>query len=319
MLEKVDNYEREKLAMNKRYCDLEKNLSEVLKYYGDSKTIVNCYEVPKGERDKAASAVSKTEKRDGLLRAIVTFDYYKFNSALENGGTSYQDDKETIKTILDEMKHKNPINSYGGTALHDAAWTGNAKMFKIILDTVDFRQPKDSYCRSPLHFAASNGETEIVKIILEDESSRRFRFPESLDYCHPNDVLGNTPMHYAVKEAHEDVIVMILPEFEDKNPRNNDGVTPLHIAAQESLKTIFKIILDAIKDLKDLVPENHDGKTPLEFAKGLQMRTELEQLYHKRLQDFSLSERIAFRRNGVGRSRQYNSILDSLTLNISER
>ena len=181
MLEKVDSYEREKLAMNKRYCELEKHLSEVLKYYGQSKTIVDCYEVPKGEREKAASAVGKTEKR---LRAIVTFDYYKFNSALEN------DDRETCTTILDEIKHKNPINSYGGTALHDAAWTGNAKMFKIILDTVEFKQPKDSYCRSPLHFAASNGKTEIVKIILEDESSRRFRFPESLDYCHPKDVLG---------------------------------------------------------------------------------------------------------------------------------
>ena len=181
MLEKVDSYEREKLAMNKRYCELEKHLSEVLKYHGQSKTIVDCYEVPKGEREKAASAVGKTEKR---LRAIVTFDYYKFNSALEN------DDRETCTTILDEIKHKNPINSYGGTALHDAAWTGNAKMFKIILDTVEFKQPKDSYCRSPLHFAASNGKTEIVKIILEDESSRRFRFPESLDYCHPKDVLG---------------------------------------------------------------------------------------------------------------------------------
>jgi hypothetical protein len=313
MLEKVDKYKREKLAMNKRYYEIEKHLSEVLKYYGQSKTIVNCHEVPKGERDKAASAVSKTEKRDRLLRAIVTFDYYKFNSALEN------DDRETCKTILDEMKHKNPINSCGGTALHDAAWTGNAKMFKIILDTVEFKQPKDSYCRSPLHFAASSGETEIVKIILEDESSRRFRFPESLDYCHPKDVLGYTPVHYAVKEAHEDIIVMILPEFEDKNPGNTDGVTPLHIAAEKSLKTIFKIILDAIKDLKDLVPENSDGKTPLDFVKDSQMRTELEQLYHKRLQYFSLSEKIAFRRNGVSRSRQYNCMLDSVTLNISER
>lgn len=214
---------------------------------------------------------------------------------------------------------RTPINSYGGTALHDAAWTGNAKMFKTILDTVEFKQPKDSYCRSPLHFAASNGDTEIVKIILEDESSRRFKFPESLDYCHPKDVLGNTPMHYAVKEAHEDIIVMLLPEFEDKNPGNNDGVTPLHIAAEKSLKTIFKIILDAIKNLKDLVPENHKGKTPFEFVKNLQMRTELEKLYHKRLQDFSLSEKIAFRRNGVRRSRQYNCILDSVTLNVSER
>ena len=181
MLEKVDNYEREKLAMNKRHYELEKHLSEVLTYYGKSKTFVDCYGVPKDERDKAASAVGKTEKS---LREIVTFDYFKFNLALEN------DDKETCKKILDEMKHKNPINSYGGTALHDAAWTGNAKMFKTILDTVEFKQPKDSYCRSPLHFAASNGDTEIVKIILEDESSRRFKFPESLDYCHPKDVLG---------------------------------------------------------------------------------------------------------------------------------
>ena len=45
MLEKVDNYEREKLAMNKRYCELEKHLSEVLTLYGKSKTIVDCYEV----------------------------------------------------------------------------------------------------------------------------------------------------------------------------------------------------------------------------------------------------------------------------------
>ena len=136
-------------------------------------------------------------------------------------------------------------------------------------------------------------------------------------------VLGNTPMHYALnyglKEAHEDIIVMLLPEFEDKNPGNSDGVTPLHIAAEKSLKTIFKIILDAIKNLKDLVPETSEGKTPFDFVKNLKMRTDLKALYQKRLQDFSLSEKIVFRRNGVRRSIQYNCILDSVTVNVSER
>ena len=91
--------------------------------------------MPKSEGEKAASAVGKTEKS---LREIVTFDYFKFNLALEN------DDKETCKKILDEIKHKNPINSYGGTALHDAAWTGNAKMFKTIVSRrfLRFRETK---------------------------------------------------------------------------------------------------------------------------------------------------------------------------------
>ena len=56
---------------------------------------------------------------------------------------------------------------------------------------------------------------------------------------------------------------MILDKSKDKNPKDNNGITPLHLAALYGRTNFFKAILDQAEDKnpKDLV-----GKTPFQVA-----------------------------------------------------
>jgi len=49
----------------------------------------------------------------------------------------------------------------------------------------------------------------------------------------------------------------------DKNPSDDDGDTPLHIAAENGH---FKICQLIIENVTDKNPSNRSGKTPLEIA-----------------------------------------------------
>ena len=61
-----------------------------------------------------------------------------------------------------------------------------------------------------------------------------------------------------------DICQEILESVADKNPRNEDGTTPLHDAAIEGHLDIVRLILDNVQEKNPPDEESHD--TPLHFA-----------------------------------------------------
>ena len=59
---------------------------------------------------------------------------------------------------------------------------------------------------------------------------------------------GNTPLHLAARGGHEKICTIIINEVQDKNPMNQDGTTPLHLAAKFGHTVIFKMIMDVVQD-----------------------------------------------------------------------
>ena len=49
----------------------------------------------------------------------------------------------------------------------------------------------------------------------------------------------------------------------DKNPKDDDGSTSLHMAAMEKRMDVYKMILENVKEKN---PKNNDGETPLDLA-----------------------------------------------------
>ena len=56
---------------------------------------------------------------------------------------------------------------------------------------------------------------------------------------------------------------MILDKIEDKNPKANNGITPLHLAAQFGRINFFQAILDEVEDKN---PKDREGQTPFHLA-----------------------------------------------------
>ena len=51
----------------------------------------------------------------------------------------------------------------------------------------------------------------------------------------------------------------------DKNPEDNEGITPLHLAVENGRHGVCRLIL---KNVEEKHPENIYGKTPLDLADG---------------------------------------------------
>ena len=60
----------------------------------------------------------------------------------------------------------------------------------------------------------------------------------------PKDINGITPLHLAAKFGRADLFKAILDEVEDKNPKDKNGETPLHLATFNGHSQIAKMILD---------------------------------------------------------------------------
>ena len=60
-----------------------------------------------------------------------------------------------------------------------------------------------------------------------------------------------------------EVCKLILDNVQDKNPKDDYGVTPLHFAAQNDYSKVCLLIL---KNVQEKNPKCQKGKTPLHFA-----------------------------------------------------
>ena len=79
----------------------------------------------------------------------------------------------------------------------------------------------------------------------------------------PRDNDGSTPLHMAAEKGYSKVCKLIIEDLEDINPGDNHGFTPLHLAAKNGNLNVCEIIL---KRLQDKNPPTPNGVTPLHMA-----------------------------------------------------
>ena len=58
----------------------------------------------------------------------------------------------------------------------------------------------------------------------------------------PKNNVGSTPLHLAAQSGHLDICKIIIDNIDDVSPEDNNGRTPLYIAAQNGHLGIFKFI-----------------------------------------------------------------------------
>jgi ankyrin repeat protein/GTPase SAR1 family protein len=184
-----------------------------------------------------------------------------------------------VKTLIDCGADPNARNNKGITPLHIACQLGNLSMVKTLIDSGANLENKDARGYTPLALAVLNDHKGTVSALVKEFG------------CDPNDgvslhvacregnldivsiliclgadvgntgVRGNTPLHEAIRT--ENVAQTLLKHKSNPNARNNQGITPLHIACGLGNMSMVKTLIDCGANLEN---KNASGYTPLALA-----------------------------------------------------
>ena len=88
-------------------------------------------------------------------------------------------------------------------------------------------------------------------------------FINNLINKNPCDNNGNTPLYMAARSGHLEVCTQLMENLHDNNPKNYNGWTPLHSAAWAGHLDVCELL---IKNLKNKNPKDDEDYTPLHIA-----------------------------------------------------
>ena len=176
----------------------------------------------------------------------------------------------------------------GGTALHEAAGSGDEGVVKLLLQSGAMVDALDNFGATPIHRAAYNGHIETIRLLrqngahldhgfyhgavtremVEKEAYReRQRQWKAKDWVFRN-MMAGSPLRQAAKNGQEQAVRLLLSYDPNPNAAGQFGGSVLHQAAQSGHTEIVKLLLENGADV-DTVDESsttHRGGTALHSA-----------------------------------------------------
>ncbi|KAI5741630.1 hypothetical protein M8J76_015533 [Diaphorina citri] len=149
------------------------------------------------------------------------------------------------------------IDTNGCSALFYAVTLGHADATTLLLQYGATPNRQDRKGRTPAHCGAAKGQFETLRILHENGANVWAR-----------NVKGDFPLHDAVQSGRRELVIWLLTQRPDAiNATNNDGKTPLHIAAIYNNVEMGKLLLDQ-NCLVNPVMRTNKGQlmTPLDAA-----------------------------------------------------
>merc|ERR1711884_1007199 len=165
----------------------------------------------------------------------------------------------------------------GRTPLHYAAEFGHLPVVQHICNLLKDKNPKDANDHTPLHLAASNGHLDVVKFLVQHVKDKHPKdgvywgqktpldwakqkgFSEVVNFLKERSIL-----HDAAQKGELELVKQLVINLEDKNPKDEKGITPLQLAAGNGHLHIVEYLLQHIEG--DINPSDSNGFTPLHDA-----------------------------------------------------
>jgi ankyrin repeat protein len=134
----------------------------------------------------------------------------------------------------------------GRTAVDAASFAGKTKIVRVLVES---GSPV-----SDILVAATAGNADLVSRFLRED-----RFS-----CLASDFFGRTSLHRAVMDGHIDVATRLLASGLDPNIADNEGLTPLHLAATSGRVDACRLLLGCNARVDVAVPG--PGVQPIHLA-----------------------------------------------------
>jgi uncharacterized protein len=166
---------------------------------------------------------------------------------------------EVIKLLLAYKADVNGGDAADRTPLLHAAETGQTDVVRLLLTHHAEVNLQDHWGRIPLELAANQGHPDTVRVMLDAGADVHA-------YCKFD---AGTPLHWAAdglpaaERGSAEAARLLLDRGAAINATNEDGNTPLHLAALHGRAEVAAVLLDrnAAVNLK-----NKRGETPLKLA-----------------------------------------------------
>lgn len=163
-----------------------------------------------------------------------------------------------------------PSEDRGARAIHLAAHFGDVDMLNVLLDAGADIEAKDQTGQTPLLLAAATNNLKVVKVLLDRSANKEARESGK----------GQTPLMRASRLGFFEIAEVLVANGADINAVDNDGRSPLKLAATSISYTGVgggALIEYLVKNGADLNREESAGYTALSWA----MKDINDPTYHK--------------------------------------
>eukprot|EP01064_Diplonema_japonicum_P030234 TRINITY_DN5081_c0_g1_i1.p1 TRINITY_DN5081_c0_g1~~TRINITY_DN5081_c0_g1_i1.p1 ORF type:complete len:406 (+),score=138.39 TRINITY_DN5081_c0_g1_i1:1219-2436(+) len=161
----------------------------------------------------------------------------------------------------------NLVDGAGCYPIHKCAYDGNERVFDLLLKhdaNVDVRDAQEC---TAIHIAVKMNRLSYVKKLLDVGEKQNFDI-------NAGDKSGNTLLHYAVTRCLHDMVTELISRGAEINKPNEDGNTPLHVAAmafkadsQEWEDLILELLRQgADHSATNELPGRANGRKPVDYV-----------------------------------------------------
>ena len=171
---------------------------------------------------------------------------------------------QIAKLLHHNGAHMNTRGNFGETPLNSAAWYGDLEMVQILLDyKVDVNACGDDKWTAMHYVPRGFKSTEPHKIAPLWFDVTRLLLEHGADINARNDN-GSTPLHLAAEDGSLEVVRVLLEHGANVGVQDNEGRTPLYVAAAGYERV--EVVRMLLEHGANVGAKDNRGRTPLHAA-----------------------------------------------------